>query len=281
MTQQIKGRLEEAKLGFIGAGSMGGAIIQGLLATGRVARENLAFYDPDPVRRAEMESYGLTPALDNPEVMHSQVVVLAVKPQAMAAALAQIKDFARPWHLVISIAAGIPLAVLEAALPEARLVRAMTNTPTLVGAGMAALAAGGRATPDDLSLCVELFQAVGQAVVVPENLLDAVTGLSGSGPAFVAVFIEALADGGVKMGLPRGLALTLAAQTVLGTARLCLEGEHHPGALKDQVTSPGGTTIEGLHVLEQGALRGIVMSAVEAATFRAQELARGMAGGGG
>jgi pyrroline-5-carboxylate reductase len=150
----------------------------------------------------------------------------------------------------------------------------MTNTPTLVGAGMAALAPGRHVTVDDLTLARKLFEAVGQAVVVQENLLDAVTGLSGSGPAYVALFIEALADGGVKVGLPRALALSLAAHTVLGAARLCLEHNIHPGVLKDQVASPGGTTIEGLHVLEQGGFRGIVMSAVEAATFRAQELAR-------
>lgn len=274
MAEQGRGRLGEAKLGFIGAGSMGGAIIRGLLEAGRVTRENLTFYDPDPARQKEMEYYGLEAALNNPEVMHAQVVVLAVKPQAMGMVLAEIKEFARPGHLIISIAAGVPLKVLEAAFPDCRVIRAMPNTPTMVGAGMAALSPGRGATPDDVALALELFEAVGRAVVVEEKLLDAVTGLSGSGPAFVAVFIEALADGGVKMGLPRSLALTLAAQTVLGTAQLCLEAELHPGVLKDRVTSPGGTTIEGLHVLEQGGFRGIVMSAVEAAAFRAQELGR-------
>lgn len=281
MAEQGKGRLREAKIGFIGAGNMGGAIIRGLLAGGWVSRENLACYDPDPARQKDLESLGLEPALDHAEVMHSQVVVLAVKPQVMGAVLAQIKDFARPRHLIISIAAGVPLAVLEAACPQSRLIRAMPNTPTLVGAGMAALVPGRHATAKDLTLARELFEALGQALVVQENQLNAVTGLSGSGPAFVALFIEALADGGVKVGLPRALALTLAAQTVLGTARLCLEKNLHPALLKDQVTSPGGTTIEGLHVLEQGGLRGVVMSAVEAATFRAQELAREMVGGGG
>jgi pyrroline-5-carboxylate reductase len=274
MAEQGKAGLKEAKLGFIGAGSMGGAIIRGLLATDRLPRENLSFYDPDPARQKAMEDLGLEPALDQAEVMHSQVVVLAVKPQVMGEVLAQIKDFARPWHLIISIAAGVPLKVLEAAFPESRVIRAMTNTPTLVGAGMAALAPGRHVTVDDLTLARKLFEAVGQAVVVQENLLDAVTGLSGSGPAYVALFIEALADGGVKVGLPRALALSLAAHTVLGTARLCLEHNLHPGVLKDQVASPGGTTMEGLHVLEQGGFKGIVMSAVEAATFRAQELAR-------
>ena len=141
----------------------------------------------------------------------------------------------------------------------------MPNAPTLVSAGMAALAPGSGVTPDDLALALELFQGVGQAVVVEERLMDAVTGLSGSGPAFVAIFIEALADGGVKMGLPRALAHTMAVQTVLGTAKLCLEEDLHPGRLKDMVTSPGGTTIAGLHALESGGFRGLVMDAVATA----------------
>jgi pyrroline-5-carboxylate reductase len=274
MTEKGRGSLGEARLGFIGAGHMGGAMIRALLAAGKVTRENLIFYDPDPARQADLENLGIEAALNNPEVMHAPVVVLAVKPQLLGAVLSEINEFARPWHLIISIAAGVPLASLEMAFPESRLIRAMPNTPTTVGAGMTALAPGKGATPEDVDLALEMFGAVGRVEVVEEKHLDAVTGLSGSGPAFVALFIEALADGGVKMGLPRALALTLAAQTVLGTARLCLEGGLHPGILKDQVASPGGTTIEGLHVLEQGGMRGIVMSAVEAATFRSQELAR-------
>lgn len=274
MTEQEKGRLATLKLGFIGAGSMGGAIMRGLLKGGHVPRENLIYYDPDPARQPTMESLGVEAALDNAEVMHAQVVVLAVKPQVMPTVLAAVKEFARPGHLIISIAAGVPLKVLEAAFPESRVIRAMPNTPTIVGAGMAALAPGSRATPDDVALALELFGAVGRAVVVDEKLMDAVTGLSGSGPAFVAVFIEALADGGVKMGLPRPLALLLATQTVLGTARLCLEEELHPGILKDQVASPGGTTIEGLHVLEKGRFRGLTMSAVAAAAKRSRELGK-------
>ncbi|MFA5112430.1 MAG: pyrroline-5-carboxylate reductase, partial [Desulfobaccales bacterium] len=213
MTEQAKARLAESKLGFIGVGSMGGAIIRGLLAGGRVARENLVYYDPDPVRQAQMDELGVEAALDTLEVMHAPVVLLAVKPQVMPAVLAGLKEFARPWHLIISIAAGVPLQALEAAWPESRVIRVMPNTPTLVGAGMAALAPGRGATSEDLALGLELFGAVGQAVLIEERLLDAVTGLSGSGPAFVAVFIESLADGGVKMGLPRPLALTLATQT--------------------------------------------------------------------
>lgn len=266
--------MAKIKMGVIGAGSMGGAIIRGLVKGGHVPQENLIYYDPDPARQARMDELGVSAALDNPEVMHAPVVVLGVKPQVLPGVLAGVKKFARPWHLIISIAAGVPLAVLEEACPESRIIRVMPNTPTLVGAGMAALAPGRNVTPDDLALALELFQAVGEAVVVEERLMDAVTGLSGSGPAFVAVFIEALADGGVKMGLPRPLALTLATQTVLGTARLRHEEQMHPALLKDLVTSPGGTTIAGLHALESGGFRGAVMDAVSAAAARSEELGK-------
>lgn len=275
MTEPGKGWLAEIKLGFIGVGNMGGAIIRGLVGGGRVAPENLIYYDPDPGRQAQMAGLGVEAALDNAEVMHSPVVVLGVKPQILPAVLAGVKEFARPWHLIISIAAGVPLKVLEETFSESRVIRVMPNAPTLVSAGMAALAPGSRTTPDDLALALELFQAVGQAVVVEERLMDAVTGLSGSGPAFVAIFIEALADGGVKMGLPRSLAHTMAVQTVLGTAKLCLEEDLHPGLLKDMVTSPGGTTIAGVHALESRGFRGTVMDAVSAAAERSKELGKG------
>ncbi|MEW6658184.1 MAG: pyrroline-5-carboxylate reductase [Thermodesulfobacteriota bacterium] len=272
MTEAGKGWLRGVKLGFIGAGAMGGAIIRGLLAKGRVAREDLIYYDPDPARQKKMDELKVEAALDNPEVMHAQVVVLAVKPQLLGPVLAGIKDFARPHHLFISIAAGTTLATLEAALPESRIIRAMPNAPALVAAGMTALSPGRRATPEDLALALELFEAVGQAAVVEERLMDAVTGLSGSGPAFVALFIEALADGGVKAGLPRLLAHNMAVQTVRGAAKLLHEEDLHPGRLKDLVASPGGTTIEGLHALERGGFRGLVMSAVTAAAARSKEL---------
>jgi pyrroline-5-carboxylate reductase len=272
MTEQVKARLADIKLGFIGVGNMGGAIIRRLVGDGQVVRGNVTYFDPDPARQAQMGELGVEAARDNAEVMHSPVVVLGVKPQILPAVLAGVKEFARTWHLIISIAAGVPLKVLEEAFPESRIIRVMPNTPTLVGSGMAALAPGTGTTQDDLALALELFQAVGQAVVVEERLMDAVTGLSGSGPAFVAIFIEALADGGVKMGLPRALAHTMAVQTVLGTAKLCLEEDLHPGLLKDMVTSPGGTTIAGLHALESGGFRGLVMDAVTAAAARSKEL---------
>jgi pyrroline-5-carboxylate reductase len=273
MAEPVKARLADLKIGFIGVGNMGGAIIQGLLGGGHVPRENLVFYDPDPARQAQMAELGVEAALDNAEVMHAPVVLLGVKPQILAKVLAEIKEFGRPWHLIISIAAGVALKTLEEALPATRVIRVMPNAPTLVGAGMAALAPGSGTTPDDLALALDLFRAVGQAVVVEERLMDAVTGLSGSGPAFVAVFIEALTDGGVKMGLPRPLAHTMAVQTVMGAARLCQEEKLHPALMKDLVTSPGGTTIAGLHALESSGFRGAVMDAVSAAAERSKELA--------
>ena len=274
MAETGSGRLKGVKLGFIGAGAMGGAIIQGLLAGGRVVGKNLVYYDPDRTRQTQMDQLGVQAAPVPAAVMQAQVVLLAVKPQVMDQVLGGIRGAARPGHLIISIAAGLTLKALETALPQSRVIRVMPNTPTLVGAGMAALAPGSRATLEDLALALEIFEALGRAVVVEERLMDAVTGLSGSGPAYVAVFLEALTDGGVKMGLPRPLALLLASQTVIGAARLCLEKEISPGMLKDLVTSPGGTTIAGLHVLEEGGFRGLVMSAVEAAARRARELGK-------
>ncbi|MCL4502987.1 MAG: pyrroline-5-carboxylate reductase, partial [Deltaproteobacteria bacterium] len=245
MTDTGQRYLQGVKLGFIGAGNMGAAIIRGLVEGGRAAPENVVYYDPDPRRQAELRSLGVKAGADHAEVMHAQTIILAIKPQIMTAVLDSIAEYAEPGHLIISIAAGVTLKTLETALPETRVIRAMPNTPTLVGAGMAALALGSRATQEDADLALEIFESVGRAVVVEERLMDAVTGLSGSGPAYVAVFIEALTDGGVKMGLPRNLALVLASQTVIGAARLCLEEEMHPGVLKDLVTSPGGTTITG------------------------------------
>lgn len=261
------------RLGIIGAGNMGMALVRGLVQAGWVAPEGLWVFDPDPARRRELEGLGVKVAANNGEVMTATAVILAVKPQVAEAVLSEIAP-ASADRLLISLVAGLTLARLEEALPLVRIIRAMPNTPLTVGQGITALAPGRRATAEDLALARELFQAVGRAVEVEERLLDAVTGLSGSGPAYVAVFIEALADGGVRMGLPRALALELAAQTVVGTAALVLSQELHPAVLKDQVASPGGTTIAGLHALEQGGFRGVVMDAVQAATWRARELAR-------
>jgi len=273
MSQGQQERLNGPRLGCIGAGSMGGALLRGLLAAGRVKPHDLVFHDPDPGRQADLRNLGIAAVLNNAEVMQSPVVVLAVKPQILRSVLGEIRDYAEPRHLVISLAAGVPLAVLEEFLQSSRVIRTMPNTPLLVQAGMTALSPGTRATPEDVNLALDLFRSVGRAEVIDEALLDAVTALSGGGPAFVAVFLEALADGGVKMGLSRTLALEFAAQTLLGTARLLLEKNLHPALLKDLVASPGGTTIHGLHALEQGAFRTAVINAIEAATWRAQDLA--------
>jgi pyrroline-5-carboxylate reductase len=199
--------------------------------------------------------------------------VLAVKPQVIDRVLTEIGQDVRRDQLVVSVAAGVPIEALEARLPkESRVVRAMPNTPATVQAGATAIAGGSHAQRDDLRIARELFEAVGQVVVLDEALLDAVTGLSGSGPAYVMMIIEALADGGVKVGLHRDTALLLAAQTVFGSAKLLLETGEHPGRLKDMVTSPGGTAIAGLHTLESGALRKTLIDAVEVATKRAAQL---------
>jgi pyrroline-5-carboxylate reductase len=206
----------------------------------------------------------------------ANVLILAVKPYLVGSVLAEIRDGFTAEHCLISIAAGVPLAELEAGLGAgARLIRVMPNTPALVGVAASAFALGKSARPADGKLVQELFSSVGITFQVREGLLDAVTGLSGSGPAFVYLFIESLSDGGVAAGLPREVATRLAAQTVLGGAKMVLETGLHPGVLKDMVTSPGGTTIEGVHELENGKLRGTVISAVRAATEKAKRLRQG------
>jgi pyrroline-5-carboxylate reductase len=198
-----------------------------------------------------------------------------VKPQNMFALLDEIRPTLAKRHLIVSIAAGISLSQITDRLgSDIRLVRVMPNAPCQVGASASAYTAGPAASAEDIPLVDRLLNSVGRALAVPEKLLDAVTGLSGSGPAYVFVMIEALSDGGVRMGLPRDVAMMLAAQTVFGAAKMMLDTGMHPGALKDLVASPGGTTIAGLHEIERGGLRGILMDAVEAATLRSAELAK-------
>jgi pyrroline-5-carboxylate reductase len=204
---------------------------------------------------------------------NSDVVILAVKPQQMAEVLKAAKAQIKASHLIVSIAAGVSLKTMTDVLgAKSRLVRVMPNTPCLVGKGASAFALGGKATEEDGQVVEQLLSTVGIAISVPEKLLDAVTGLSGSGPAYVYLAIEAMSDGGVRTGLPRDIATKLAAQTVLGAAAMVLETGEHPAALKDAVASPGGTTIAGLHALENGGLRSALINAVEAATLRSREL---------
>ena len=263
------------RVGFIGAGKMATALARGLVSAGFTTAEQIVASDVYPAARQQFaqETKSRAVATNAEVVSASQIVILAVKPQQMSGVLAELKGHVTAQHLVISIAAGVPLKTLVTGLGETvRLVRVMPNTPCLVGASASGFAVGGAATKEDAALVEQLLSAVGVAVSVDEKLLDAVTGLSGSGPAYVYQIIEALSDGGVRVGLPRDVATKLAAQTVFGAAKMVLETGEHPGALKDAVTSPGGTTIAGLHALERGGLRAALMNAVEAATNRSKEL---------
>ncbi|MDP9152503.1 MAG: pyrroline-5-carboxylate reductase [Myxococcota bacterium] len=271
--------MKTRKIGFLGAGNMAAALIQGLLHSHVVPAGNIVASDVKPDRlRHLQEAYGIRTTGDNHALLReSDLIVLSVKPQLMDRVLTEIGGEIRPDQLVVSVAAGVPIEALEARLPEgSRLIRAMPNTPATVLAGATAISGGAHAREDDLRIGRELFEAVGRVVVLDEMLLDAVTGLSGSGPAYAMVIIDALADGGVKVGLHRDTALLLAAQTMFGAAKLLLETGEHPGRLKDMVTSPGGTAIAGLHTLESGALRKTLIDAVEAAAKRSAELGRDM-----
>ncbi|MBC8094194.1 MAG: pyrroline-5-carboxylate reductase [Akkermansiaceae bacterium] len=263
------------KIGFLGAGKMATALAKGFVQAGLVAPDQIIASDlHEAAATAFAKAVGARTTAFNPDVARfADVLILAVKPDQIQSVLSEIHEQFTDRHLLISIAAGVTLAQLESGLGTgARVMRVMPNTPALVGASASAFAKGKSAQPSDSELTQKLLSSVGTAFQVKEALLDAVTGLSGSGPAYVYLFIEALSDGGVAAGLPRDVATRLAAQTVMGAARMVLETGLHPGALKDMVTSPGGTTIEGLHELEKGALRGTVMSAVRAATEKSKKL---------
>jgi pyrroline-5-carboxylate reductase len=269
--------MQQKRIGFIGAGNMASALVRGLLHGG-------AFLSPQSVivsatsrtrlDRIAAEHKGVATTTNNAEVCaFADVIVLAVKPQIVDKVLPQITKSFRENTLLISVAAGVSTAAIESKMPKGtRVIRTMPNTAATVLAGATAISRGAHATDDDVVLAEQLFGLVGRTVVLDESLLDAVTGLSGSGPAYLMLIIEALADGGVKVGLHRDTALMLAAQTVYGSAKLLLETGEHPGRLKDMVTSPGGTAIAGLHTLEAGGLRTTLINAVEAATRRASEL---------
>jgi pyrroline-5-carboxylate reductase len=262
--------------GFIGAGKMATALVRGMIRGGVASAENIAVSDPlEDARDALARSAGVHATANNLAIAEqSDVLVLAVKPQMLGRVCCELQPAMTDRHLVVSIAAGVSMTTLGGGLgPDCRLVRVMPNTPALVGEGAAGYCLGPKATPDDEAIVRACLNSVGRAYRVPEALLDAVTGLSGSGPAFVYVMIEALSDGGVRVGLPRDVATALAAQTVLGAAKMVLESGLHTGSLKDQVTSPGGTTIAGLHALEGRAVRAALIDAVEAATRRSAELA--------
>ncbi|MDN3513137.1 MAG: pyrroline-5-carboxylate reductase [Candidatus Brocadia sp.] len=263
------------RIGFIGGGKMGEALCKGIINAKLNTADNIMVSDV-VVERCKLltKELGIKTTQNNKDIASfADVIVLAVKPQMMNEVITNLKNDITHRHLVVSIAAGIPLRFMESCLQaDIRIIRVMPNTPCLVGASATAFAPGKYATDADEQLVFSLFNAVGKVFKLDESHLDAVTGLSGSGPAYGYMFIEALSDGGVKMGLPRDVATILAAQTVLGAARMVLETGQHPASLKDAVTSPGGTTIDGLSKLEEGGLRSTIIHAVEAATVKSKKL---------
>jgi pyrroline-5-carboxylate reductase len=269
--------VQRPRVGFLGAGQMASALARGWTSAGLVTPDQGLASDPSPEARARfIDRTGWKAVPSNRDVVvDSDLLVLAIKPQAMSAVIRDVQSLIKPHHLIVSIAAGVTMDRLVEELGKGRrVIRVMPNTPCLIGACAAGYTPGPQATAEDIDLVDRLFNAVGKAYRLPEHLLDAVTGLSGSGPAFVYLMIEALSDGGVRMGLPRDVATGLAAQTVLGAAQMALETGLHCGQLKDMVTSPGGTTIAGLHMLEKGGVRAALMDAVQAATIRATELGK-------
>ncbi len=264
----------DRRITFLGAGNMANAIIRGLLRAGLPTDKVTATVRREEKKKELETTHGIAVGFDNlAAAKAADVIVLSVKPQALDKLLKEIAPAIDRSKLIVSVAAGVPIAAIERRLGSgARIVRTMPNTPCLVGLGATALSAGEHATPEDLSLATAMFDSVGLTTVVDEYQLDAVTGLSGSGPAYIFLIIEALSDAGVKVGLSRHQSLKLAAQTVLGSAKMLQETSQHPGQLKDQVTIPGGTAIAGLHTLEAGGLRTTLIDAVEAATNRAREL---------
>jgi pyrroline-5-carboxylate reductase len=267
--------MTDHRIGFVGAGNMAAALIEGLLRTHTFSSNQVQLSDIDPAKaQACATRHGVGVASETRELARwASVLILAVKPQSMSAALADCALGMSSETLVISVAAGVRCATIAAALPPGtRIVRAMPNTPALIGAGATALSGGPTSTLADRELARQLFDAVGRTVLVDEAQMDAVTGLSGSGPAYVMLVIEALADGGVRAGLSRETASLLATQTVLGSAQLLLASGDHPAEWKDRVMSPGGTTSAGIEALEAGRLRHTLMRAVHEATLRSREL---------
>ncbi len=265
------------KLAIIGGGVMAEAILSRLLSQEVYHPETVLISDPVAARRDFLEqTYQVKVTADNQETKQaSEVILLAIKPQILDRVVADLGDFNSNTEIaLISILAGVTLARLEKAFPNRPVIRVMPNTPATVGAGMTAIASGKLTNTSHVTLAKSIFGAVGEVVEVPESMMDAVTGLSGSGPAFVALMIEALSDGGVAAGLPRAIASVLAVQTVLGTAQLVQQSGLHPAELKDRVTSPGGTTIAGVAALEKAGFRSAVIEAVKVAYQRSQELGK-------
>lgn len=267
--------LKNKQVGILGTGNMGEALIHGLLH-GHLCRPDQIFCsDVRPERlKAIREKYGVKTTSHNTEVVkQSEIIILSVKPQIMKQVVEEIAKYLDLSKLIISIAAGVPLDAIEAcARKDLKLIRVMSNICVSVREGVSAIAGGKHALKEELMMAKTIFDSVGKSLFIEEDLLDAVTGLSGSGPAYIFLIIDALADAGVKVGLSRDDALILAPQTVLGAAKMLIETGEHPGKLKDMVTSPGGTAIAGLHTLEEGGLRTTLINAVEVATQRSKAL---------
>ena len=272
--------LKNKRIGFIGGGNMAEAIIKGMLSSSTISGSNIFVSEPNKSRQTFLISeYKIKVMKDNLDlVKKTDVLIVAVKPQIIRQVLKDVAEHITAQKLVISVAAGVPISQIEKALSNGKkkklsIVRTMPNTPSVVQEGVTAITVGEGVGKSDLKISHEIFQSVGRTVEVPEDQIDAVTGLSGSGPAFIFMIIEALSDAGVKMGLSRNVSNELTIQTVLGSALLVRETGTSPGELKNRVTSPGGTTIAGLHALEKGSLRATLMNAVEKATLRSKELA--------
>jgi pyrroline-5-carboxylate reductase len=268
--------LKDKIIAIIGTGNMGDALVSGLIGSGLSKPKNIICSD---VRKDKLDaiksSYKVRTTTSNIKaVSEADIVIYAVKPQLLASVLKETSSKLDMSKLVISIAAGVPLAAMESCIDkDMRLIRVMPNIAAAVKEAATAIAAGAHATKEDVKLAMEIFNSIGKCIFLKENyLMDAITGLSGSGPAYIFLIVDALADAGVKMGLSRQESLFLAAQTVLGAAKLLIETQEHPGQLKDKVTSPGGTAIAGLATLESGGLRTTLINAVEAATLRSKEL---------
>lgn len=262
-------------IGFIGAGNMGSALIGGMIRSGYASGEGFLVYDPAPAAMGSLkQQFGVRTAAGNREVARqSDYLILAIKPNMAEPVLSEIADVLRPETVIVSILAGASIAALERHIGKpAKIVRTLPNTPALVGEGMTAICPNALVEPNELEEIVRIFASVGKAEVVPEKLMDAVTAVSGSSPAYIFMMIEAMADGAVQAGMPRAQAYRFAAQAVLGSARMVLDTELHPGVLKDRVCSPGGTTIDAVAALEREGFRNAILSAVKAAAEKSARM---------
>ncbi len=269
--------LTNKTIGVIGAGHIGTAVIGGLIKAKLTSPKNIiASRRSDDILAELAKTFGIHTTTDNRKVAKvSDIIVLAVKPMNSREVLTEIKDTIRPSQVIISVMAGIKTSFINSVLGvECPVIRTMPNTPVLVDSGATAISKGKFANEEDLKIAYMIFKSVGTVEIVPENLLDAVTGLSGSGPAYIYMVIEAMTDGGVRMGIPRQIAFKLAAQTVFGAAKLVIETGKHPAILKDEVTTPGGTAIAAVAELETHGLRTMLINAVSTATARSQELSK-------